>query len=90
MRSVPTGRREGFGMCLAVPLKLIEIHGNDAVGEAMGMQRKLRVDFIPQPKIGDYVIVHAGFAIERLNEAQALADIEAAKEIEDELRKLCV
>ena len=36
-------------MCLAVPLKLIEIQGNDAVGEAMGMQRKLRVDFIPEP-----------------------------------------
>ena len=46
-------------MCLAVPLKLIEINGKDAVGEAMGLQRKLRVDFIPEPKIGDYVIVHA-------------------------------
>lgn len=72
-------------MCLAVPLKIIEIDGKNAVGESMGMQRKLRVDFIPEPKIGDYVIVHAGFAIERLPEAQALEDIAAWEEIRDVL-----
>ena len=73
-------------MCLAVPLKLIEINGNDAVGEAMGMTRKLRVDFIPEPKLGDYVIVHAGFAIERLPEEQALEDLETWEELDDALR----
>lgn len=72
-------------MCLAVPLKIIEIDGKNAVGESMGMQRKLRVDFIPEPKIGDYVIVHAGFAIERLPEKQALEDIAAWEEIRDVL-----
>ena len=73
-------------MCLAVPLKLIEINGKDAVGEAMGMQRKLRVDFIPEPKLGDYVIVHAGFAIERLPEQQAMQDLEAWEEVQNALR----
>ena len=68
-------------MCLAIPLKLIEIDGKNAVGESMGMRRNLRVDFIPEPKIGDYVIVHAGFAIERLPEKQALEDIEAWEEV---------
>ena len=72
-------------MCLAVPLKIIEIDGKNAVGESMGMQRKLRVDFIPEPKIGDYVIVHAGFAIERLPEEQALENIAAWEEIRDVL-----
>ena len=72
-------------MCLAVPLKIIAIDGKNAVGESMGMQRKLRVDFIPEPKIGDYVIVHAGFAIERLPEKQALEDISAWEEIRDVL-----
>ena len=72
-------------MCLAVPLKLIEINGNDAVGEAMGMRRKLRVDLIPEAKIGDYVMVHAGFAIERLAEEQALEDIQAWEEVQDAL-----
>lgn len=74
-------------MCLAVPLKLIEINGHDAVGEAMGMKRKLRVDFIENPRLGEYVIVHAGFAIERLGEQQALEDIRAWEEVEDALSK---
>ena len=72
-------------MCLAIPLQLIEINGNTAIGEALGMKREIRVDFIPEPKIGDYVIVHAGFAIERLGETQALEDLEAWKEMRDVL-----
>ena len=73
-------------MCLAVPLRLIEINGKDAVGEAMGMRRAVRVDFIPEPKLGDYVMVHAGFAIERLEETQALEDLETWEELRDALR----
>ena len=73
-------------MCLAVPLKLIEIDGREAVGDAMGVRRRIRVDFIPEPKIGDYVIVHAGFAIERLSEQQALEDLESWEELDEALR----
>ena len=72
-------------MGLAIPLKLIEINGKNATGEAMGMTRQVRVDFIKEPQVGDYVMVHAGFAIERLPEDQALADIEAWEEIKDVL-----
>ncbi len=72
-------------MCLAIPLRLIEINGSAAVGEAMGMRREIRVDFIENPQIGDYVIVHAGFAIERLPEGQALDDLEAWGELRDAL-----
>ena len=68
-------------MCLAIPLQLVEIEGKTAVGEAMGMRREIRVDFIEEPKIGDYVIVHAGFAIERLPEQQALEDLEAWEDV---------
>ena len=72
-------------MCLAVPLKLIEVNGKDAVGEALGMRRPIRVDFIPDPQIGDYVMVHAGFAIERLPEQQAMEDLGAWEELKDVL-----
>ena len=72
-------------MCLAIPLQLVEIDGKTAVGEAMGMRREIRVDFIPEPKLGDYVIVHAGFAIERLPKQQALDDLEAWEEVRDAL-----
>ena len=72
-------------MCLAVPLRLIEIHGKEAVGEAMGLRRSVRVDFIDEPKVGDHVIVHAGFAIERLPEDQAREDLEAWEEVRNAL-----
>ena len=72
-------------MCLAVPLKLIEVKGKDAVGEALGLRRPVRVDFIEDPQPGDYVIVHAGFAIERLPEEQAQEDLEAWQEVQDAL-----
>ena len=75
-------------MCLAIPLKLVELDGNRAVGEAMGMRRELRVDFIDRPKLGEYVIVHAGFAIERLGEQQALEDLESWGEVADALGHL--
>ena len=72
-------------MCLAIPFQLVEINGTTAVGEALGMKREIRVDFIPEPKIGDYVIVHAGFAIERLPEQQALEDLEAWEDVRNAL-----
>lgn len=72
-------------MCLAVPLKLVEINGKTAIGEAMGISREIRVDFIRDPKPGEYVIVHAGFAIERLSQQQAELDLAAWAEVEDVL-----
>lgn len=69
-------------------MKLVEIDGKRAVGEAMGMRRELRVDFIDKPKLGEYVIVHAGFAIERLGEQQALEDLESWGEVADALGHL--
>lgn len=72
-------------MCLAIPLKLIEVNGKNATGEAMGMTRQIRVDFIKEPKVGDYVIVHAGFAIERLPENQAQEDLQAWEDMENAL-----
>ena len=68
-------------MCLAIPLKITEINGREAVAESMGMRRKIRVDFIEDPKIGEYVIVHAGFAIERLPEKQGREDLESWEEL---------
>ena len=73
-------------MCLAIPLELLSVDGKTAVGEAMGMRREIRVDFIQDPRPGDYVIVHAGFAIERLPKEQALEDLEAWEEVQNALR----
>lgn len=72
-------------MCLAIPLQLVEINGCEAVAEANGIRRSIRIDFIRDPKVGDYVISHAGFAIERMSEAQALENLHAIQEVADAL-----
>lgn len=75
-------------MCLAVPFKIIELNGKDAIGDRNGIRRKIRVDFIKNPQIGDNVLIHAGFAIERISDEQAGPLYEAASEVEDKLRAL--
>ena len=72
-------------MCLAIPLRLAEINGMEAVGEAAGIRRRIRIDFIKEPKVGDYVIVHAGFALERLDASQAMENLKAIQEVADAL-----
>ena len=72
-------------MCLAVPLKIVEKNGADGVGEFDGVRRRVRLDFVPQAQMGDYVIVHAGFAIEKLDEQQARENLEALQEVADAL-----
>ena len=47
----------------------------------------MRLDFIKEPRVGEYVIVHAGFAIERLGEEQAKADIAEWNEVRDALAR---
>jgi len=75
-------------MCLAVPLKIIEINGLDAIGERHGMRRNIRLDFTSNAQIGDYVIVHAGFAIEKMNSQQAEENLAAIQEVENALREI--
>ena len=68
-------------MCLAVPSKVIEI--NDAVAkvEVDGVVRDASIMLLEDVKLGDYVIVHAGFAISKLDEEAALQTIEDMRTI---------
>ena len=72
-------------MCLAVPGRIIEIEGKTAVVDFGGVKREVRLDLLPDVSVGDYVIVHTGFAIERLNEKRALEILEAWAEVEKAL-----
>jgi len=68
-------------MCLAVPLKIIEVNGNKALAEEAGVKLEIDVRFINKAKKGDYVLVHAGFAIQRV-------DVDSAREIEKAGKRL--
>lgn len=62
-------------MCLAVPMKIIEIRGFYAIAEANGVTTDVNISLMPDIKIDEKVLVHAGFVIERLDENEA-RDIE--------------
>ncbi len=58
-------------MCLAIPMRVIEIDGAAAVAEVDGVTRQVRLDLLPEVALGDYVLIHAGLAIARLDAEQA-------------------
>ncbi|MFW5997129.1 MAG: HypC/HybG/HupF family hydrogenase formation chaperone [Lentisphaeria bacterium] len=56
-------------MCLAVPAKIVDLKDNyDATVDIDGVRRDIKVAFIEDPKVGDYVLIHAGFAIRKWTE----------------------
>jgi len=55
-------------MCLAIPAKIVSISGEEAVVEIQGVRRKIILSLINDPRVGDYVLIHAGFAIRKWSE----------------------
>lgn len=70
-------------MCLAIPGKVISYDELTQVGEVevMGVMRKVSFDLVQSVKIGDYVLVHAGFAIERIDAEEAKKTLEIFEEL---------
>ena len=68
-------------MCLALPAKITVLKdGNLATVDILGVTRDIAVDLTPQAGVGDFVLVHAGFAIEVVDEQFALETIELVKQ----------
>lgn len=68
-------------MCLAIPAKITQLEeGGLATVDILGVTRSISVDLTPQAKEGDYVLVHAGFAIEVVDEQYANETIELIKQ----------
>ena len=64
-------------MCLAIPMKITEMKADGmARVSAMGAERDIAIDLVPQAGVGDYVLVHAGFAIEVVDEQYAAETLE--------------
>jgi hydrogenase expression/formation protein HypC len=70
-------------MCVAIPMKITAIKENQlCTAEIGGVSRDISLMMLPDAAMGDYVIVHAGFAIERLDEEEAQATLELFREVE--------
>lgn len=70
-------------MCLAVPAQLIKV--NEFIGtiELTGVTRDVNLMLVPEAKVGDYVLVHAGCAVQIVDEEESNATMEAFKELEE-------
>jgi hydrogenase expression/formation protein HypC len=58
-------------MCLAVPVRIVSIDGEYAEAEIAGLRRVISVALTPQASVGDYVLLHTGYAIAVIDEAEA-------------------
>ncbi|MDH4038905.1 MAG: HypC/HybG/HupF family hydrogenase formation chaperone [Candidatus Krumholzibacteria bacterium] len=75
-------------MCLGVPGKVITLTKSDlgvqsGVVQFGGIQKEVCLSFLPDVQVGEYVIVHAGFAISQVDEAEAVATFELLKQMGD-------
>jgi len=68
-------------MCLSIPARVVEMDGNTAKVDVGGILREISVDLCPDIALGEYVLIHAGFAIQKVDE-------EVARQTLDLLRKL--
>jgi hydrogenase expression/formation protein HypC len=68
-------------MCLGVPMKIIAVDGTTATVEMANVRQECDLSLSPGAKVGDYVIVHAGFAIEILDEEDARETLELLDQI---------
>ena len=58
-------------MCLAVPVRVLEIDGERALVELGTLAREVSLALVPETRVGDYVLLHAGFAIQTVDEKEA-------------------
>ena len=70
-------------MCLAVPLKIISIKGKMGIGELGGVKKKISLMLLDKVKVGDYVLLHAGFAINKLETKEAEELLQLLREISE-------
>ena len=71
-------------MCLAVPGKIVELSGDEAVVDFNGVRRTVNTSFVRNVRPGDYVLVHAGFAIRKWTDE----DVAEYNAIMEEIRKV--
>ena len=74
-------------MCIAIPARIEEILEGDAIVNYNGVNVKVNIMFIEDPKVGDYVLVHAGCAIQKIDENYARETLDIFKELSDAIEE---
>ena len=76
-------------MCIAAPAHVIEIDREDnwLIADFGGARQQAKIDLLPEVEVGDYVLIHAGYAIEKLSEEAAKESLEAWEELLESLEE---
>ena len=76
-------------MCIAAPAHVVEINReeNFLVADFGGARQQAKIDLLPKVELGDYVLIHAGYAIEKLTEEAAKESLEAWEELLETLEE---
>jgi len=68
-------------MCLGIPARVVEIEKNVAKVDVGGILREISIDLCPDVSVGEYVLIHTGFAIQRMNEEEAQETLDLLREM---------
>jgi hydrogenase expression/formation protein HypC len=68
-------------MCLAIPMRLVEMDGWKGTAELDGVRRDVSLALFPEVQVGDYLLVHAGYAIGKLDEEEARITLQLLREV---------
>lgn len=74
-------------MCLSIPVRIVSIDGSMAEVSAGGSLFKAGLHMIENAKVGDYILLHAGFAIQKISEEEAAETLKILKEMNDALNE---
>ena len=69
----------GFDVCLAIPGKVLSSRGPVAIVDIEGVRRQVQMDFVDDVVAGDYVLVHSGFAVQKMTALEALETLNAIR-----------
>lgn len=69
-------------MCLAVPMKVLKINGEFGDAELGGIIKEVSLSLIDDIKVGDYILVHAGYAIQKVDEKEAIETISFLRKLD--------
>ncbi len=68
-------------MCLGIPMKVVEVDGDDGIVSSGALRKKANFSLMKDLKPGDYILMHAGFAIEKIKDAEAKKTLKILKNL---------
>ena len=68
-------------MCLGIPMKVVKIDGDEGIVESGGLRKKANFSLMKSARPGDYILLHAGFAIEKIKENEAKKTLKILKDM---------